>query len=42
MPRMLAELERHQQAAGRGEVDDLGFLNARYLLDGPHPTVPQY
>ncbi len=42
MPRMVAELERNRQAAGRGEADDLGFLSARYLLDGMHPTVLQY
>lgn len=42
MPRMIAELERNREAADRGEADDLGFLGARYLLDGPHPTVLQY
>lgn len=42
MPRMIAELERNRQAAGRGEADDLGFLGVRYLLDGAHPMVLQY
>ena len=42
MPRMVAELERNRQAADRGEADDLGFLSARYLLDGAHPMVLQY
>lgn len=42
MPRMVAELERNRHAAARGEADDLGFLGARTLLDGPHPMVLQY
>lgn len=42
MPRMVAELERNREAAARGEADALGCLGARYLLDGPHPTVLQY
>jgi hypothetical protein len=42
MPRMVAELGHNRQAAGRGEADDLGFLSARYLLDGMHPMVLQY
>lgn len=42
MPKMIAELERNREAADRGEAEDLGFLGARYLLDGGHPTVLQY
>lgn len=42
MPRMVSELERNRDAAERGEADDLGFLNARLVLDGMHPTVLQY
>jgi hypothetical protein len=42
MPRMVAELERNRQAAARGDAEDLGFLSARYLLDGAHPMLLQY
>ena len=42
MPRMIAELERNRQQAARGEAEDLGYLGARTLLDGGHPTVLQY
>lgn len=42
MPRMIAELEQNRQQAERGDAEDLGFLGARYLLDGGHPTVLQY
>ena len=41
MPRMVVELERNRQAASR-QAEDLGFLGARYLLDGAHPTLLQY
>lgn len=42
MPRMIAELERNRRAADEGVAEDLGFLGARYLLDGAHPMVLQY
>ncbi|WP_445258686.1 DUF4188 domain-containing protein [Nocardioides aurantiacus] len=42
MPRMVAELEPNRDEAERGEAEHLGFLGARYLLDGGHPTVLQY
>lgn len=42
MPRMIAELERNREQAARGEAEDLGYLGARTLLDGGHPTVLQY
>jgi hypothetical protein len=42
MPRMIAELERNRKAADSGNAEDLGFLSARLVLDGTHPTVIQY
>ncbi|MDQ2756687.1 MAG: DUF4188 domain-containing protein [Actinomycetota bacterium] len=42
MPRMLTELYRAQEAATRGEGADLGFLDARTLLDGRGVMVVQY
>ncbi|SDS60902.1 protein of unknown function [Nocardioides scoriae] len=42
MPRMIAELEADRAAAERDGTPGQGFLGARYLLDGGHPTVLQY
>lgn len=42
MPRMLRELFSAQAAASRGEGPDLGFLDARTMVDGRGVTVVQY
>lgn len=42
MPRMLRELYEAKAAAGRGEGADLGFLDARTMLDGRGVTVLQF
>lgn len=42
MPRMIRELYEAKAAAARGEGPDLGFLDARTVLDGRGVTVVQY
>lgn len=42
MPRMIRELYAAKASAARGEGTDLGFLDARTVLDGRGVTVVQY